>query len=207
MKNYLVFIVFIIFCLPVFAQTGKGNFALSGKTDLSFLFSKTTIGTDSIETGKIKSNQYGFTLGAGYFIADNFSAGISGTWSYNYTETETLSGQTFRTANIIQSYTILPQVAYYFAVSGKLKPVLAAGVGYAWVEERDSRIMENNNKLYSFSGVSYVGSAGASYFINKSISIDLGLQYSHNRLKDKLQPNVMHKENIIAAKLGVSVFL
>ncbi len=205
-KNYITALLLLFFCSAAFAQTEKGTFVLSGKTDLNFLFSKTTIGTDSIETGKLKSNQYGFTAGVGYFIANNFSLGIYGTWLYNYSESETLDNPSFRYKNIVQSYTLLPQFSYYFHVEGKLKPLVGGGIGYAWVEERDSRIIDNNNRLYSLRGPSFVGVAGISYFINKSISFDLGLQYSYNKLKDKVQPEIVHKENVFAARLGISAF-
>ena len=41
---------------------------------------------------------------------------------------------------------ILTQLQYYFPLEGKLKPFVAIGAGYSWLQERDSRVTENNNK-------------------------------------------------------------
>ena len=60
--------------------------------------------------------------------------------------------------------------------------------------------------MYSIAGTSFNGAAGLSYFINQSVTFDLGVQYSHNRLKDKMNKNEIQKQNIVAGTLGVSVF-
>lgn len=204
-KSFLFSIFFFLLCSSSFAQTQKGNFVLSGKTGLNFLFSKITTGTDSVQTGKSKSNEYDFTAGAAYFIANNVSVGISGTYSYNYSKIESGYINT-GTQNITRSFTIIPQVQYYFPVYGKLKPSAAMGAGYAWLQQRDSRVTENNNKVYELSGASFYGGLGVSYFITQSVSFDLGFQYSYTKLKDKLGSEQFQKQNQLAGTMGVSVF-
>ena len=81
-------ICLFLFFSSSFAQTQKGSFVLSGKTGLNFLFSKATTGTDSVSTGKSISNDYDFALGAGYFVAQDVSIAVSGTYSYNYSKVE-----------------------------------------------------------------------------------------------------------------------
>lgn len=206
MKNYIPTILFLFLCSPAFAQTQKGNFILSGKTDLNFLFSNITTGTDSVQTGKTTSNQFGFSTGAGYFIANNLATGISGTYSYSYSKIGASNYQVSNTQNITQSLTVLPQLQYYFAVEGKLKPFAAIGAGYMWLQERDSRVTDNYNKVYNLSGPAFTGGVGVSYFISNSVAFDLGLQYSYNRLKDELINNQIMKEKQFAANLGISVF-
>lgn len=204
--KHLTTIVFCFFISSVtFAQTQKGNFVLSGKTGLNFLFSKVTSGTDSIQTGKSNSNEYDFTAGAAYFVANNVSVGVSGTYSYNYSKIEQ-GYLTSGTQNITQSITIVPQVQYYFPVYGKLKPSAALGAGYAWLQQRDSRVTENYNKVYELSGASFYGGLGVSYFITESVSFDLGFQYSYMKLKDKLGSEQFQKQNQLAGTMGVSVF-
>lgn len=205
-KNYIPILLLISFCSSSFAQTKKGNFVLSGKTDLNFLFSNTAIVKDSIKIGSVKGNQYGLTGGLGYFLADNFSVGISGTYFYKYSKIESGTIQPFITENITQGFSILPQLNYYFPMEGKLKPSVGIGAGYLWVQERDSRISDNNNTVYSLSGTSFTGGAGLSYFISRSVAFDLGAQFSHNRLKNKIKEGVIQKENVVAGRLGVSVF-
>lgn len=198
-----------IFLLSVssssFAQTQKGSFVLSGKTGLNFLFSNVSTGTDSIQTGKSKSNEYDFTLGAGYFVANNVSVGVSAAYSYNYSKIE--QGYLNNgTQSITQSFTIVPQVQYYFPVYGKLKPSAALGAGYTWLRQRDSRVTENYNKVYELSGASFYGGLAVSYFITQSVSFDLGLQYSYTKLKDKLGSEQFQKQNQLAGTMGISVF-
>ena len=207
MKNYLPTLIFLFLCLSSFAQTQKGNFVLSGKTDMNFLFSNITTGTDSVQTGKTKGNQFGLTAGAGYFVANNVALGIFGTYSYSYTRIGSSPDyQVAKTENITQSFTILPQLQYYFPVEGKLKPFAAAGGGYMWLQERDSKVTEHNNEVYSLSGPAFTGGVGISYFIITSVAFDLGFQYSYNRLKDKTRENQIWKEKQFAGRLGVSVF-
>ena len=206
MKNYMPALLFLFLCSSTFAQTEKGNLVLSGKTDLNFLFSNITTGTDSVQTGKTKGNQFGLTAGAGYFVADDLALSIFGTYSYSYSKIGASNYQPSNTQNITQSLTILPQLQYYLPVEGKLKPFAAIGVGYVWLRERDSRVTENYNKVYSLSGPAFTGGIGVSYFITTSVAFDLGFQYSYNRLKDELIDNQIMKEKQFAGRLGVSVF-
>lgn len=205
-KKLFSALLLLFFCSTAFAQTQKGNFVLSGKTGLNFLFSKITTGTDSVQTGKSNSNEYDFTAGAGYFVANNLSVGVSGTYSYNYSKIEQ-GYLDAGTQNITQSFTIVPQVQYYFPVYGKLKPSVALGAGYAWLQQRDSRVTENYNKVYELSGASFYGGVGVSYFITQSVSFDLGFQYSYMKLKDKLGSEQFQKQNQVAGTMGISVFL
>jgi len=205
-KIFSIIVLFLLFSTASYSQTEKGTFALSGKTDLNFLFSNTTIGTDSIKTGSIKNNQFGFTICAGYFVADNFSIALSGVYSYSFTRIEPNVYDPIGSENITTTLAVVPQLSYYFPLQGKLKPSLSVGAGYIWLRERDSNVSGNNNTVYSFAGPSFNGGAGLSYFITESVSFDLGLQYSHNRLKDKMQTNEIQKQNIVAGTFGVSVF-
>lgn len=197
-------LLLILFCSDSLAQTKKGNFALSGKSDLNFLFSNNKFATDSIETGRTKTNQYGFTAGIGYFVADDFMIGLSGSFAYNDTRIE--PNNQFGAENITTTFGIIPQLTYYFPVDGNLRPSVSLGAGYLWVRERDSRILDNNNLLNSFSGLSLNGAAGVSYFINESVSFDLGVQYTRNRLKNKLQTNQVQIQNMMSGNIGLTVF-
>ena len=199
-------LLFLFLCSSAFAQTQKGNFVLSGKTGLNFLFSTGTSGTDSIQAAKTKSNEYDFTVGAAYFIANNVSVGFSGTYSYNYSKVETNNYINNTSQTITEALTIVPQIQYYFPIDGKLKPSAAIGAGYVWLQQRDSRVTENYNKVYSLSGPSFYGGVGASYFITKSVSFDLGFQYSYIKLKDKMGSDQIQKQNQLAGTMGISVF-
>lgn len=203
LKNYAPILLFTLFYTTAFSQTQKGSFVLSGKTDLNFLFANTIMATDSIETGRAKTNQFGLTAAAGYFIADDLSIGISGTFSYNYIKNNISSYSEM----ITWSATVMPQVNYYLPIEGKLRPSVGAGVGYLWLRERDSRVNVNSNTVYYMRGVAYSAGAGLSYFITPNVAFDLNFQYSHSRLRDEWYKNQIQKQNGLAGTLGVSVFL
>ena len=207
-KHLSISVAVLFLSSSVLAQTQKGNFVLLGKTSLNALFSTVTSKTDSVQTGQSKSNEYDFTAGGALFIADDLSFGATATYSYNYSKNQSQDyyQNRVRTQNITKAITLLPQLQYYFPVSGKLRPVVVAGVGYMWLNERDSRVAGNNNQVYSFAGPSFVGGAGASYFITNSISFDLGLQYSYSNLKDKLNSSLAQQAKQFAATMGVSVY-
>ena len=204
-KKVSILISLLFFFAIGHSQIQKGTIVLSGKTDLNFLFSNTEISRDSIATNKMRSNQFGFYLGAGYFVADNLSVALSGAYSYSYSKTEPFNFDPGK-ATITTTLGVIPQIIYYFPLEGKLKPFLSIGAGYLWLRERDSRISNNNNIVYSLTGPSFNGAAGLSYFITQSVAFDLGLQYTHNRLKDKLKINEIQKQNIVAGSFGVTIF-
>jgi outer membrane protein len=205
MKRYLT-ALFLLLCYNfTSAQTEKGTFALSGKTDLHFLFSQDTYGNDSIDIFKGKNNEYGFTLGGGYFIANNFFIGLSAT--YNHLDARSESNQWLPgVEEITSTIGIIPQLSYYFPVEGKLKPSVVGGIGYTWRKVRNSQSQTDNNITYSGSGPSYNGAVGASYFINRSVSFDLVVQYSHNRMQEK-SSEWIQKQNAVAGSIGISVYL
>jgi outer membrane protein len=204
-KACSIVLLFVILSGRGYSQIQKGSFLLSGKTDLNFLFSNTETGTDSITTNETRSSQFGVTVAAGYFVVDNLSVIISGAYSYAYNRTEPF-GYNPGSETITTVLGVIPQLSYYFPLDGKLKPSLSIGVGYLFLRERDSKVTDNNNLVYSLKGPSLNGAAGLSYFITQSVALDLGIQYSHNRLKDKVRIDQIKKQNIVAGILGVTVF-
>ena len=205
-KKISIVISFLLLFSAGYSQTKKGTFVLSGKTDLNFLFSNTTTSRDSISTSKIDDEQFGFNIGFGYFVADNFVIALSGAYSYSYSKIVAANFSPAATENITTTLGLIPQVSYYFPLEGKLRPSLSIGAGFLWLKERNSKVTTNNNTVYSLAGPSFNGGAGLSYFITQSVAFELGLQYTHNRLKDKARTNVIQKQNVVAATLGVSVF-
>ncbi len=206
LKHFSIVIPMLLLSAVSYSQTKKGTFVLSGKTDLNFLFSNSTISRDSIATNKMENNQFGFDAGFGYFVADNFLIALTGAYSYN--DTKILPGTIAPrgSENVTTTLAVIPQLSYYLPSEGKLKPSLSIGAGYLWLRERDSKVIGNNNIVYSLAGPSFNGAAGVSYFITQSVAFDLGLQYAHNRLKDKAKRNEIQKQNVVAGSFGVSIF-
>lgn len=205
LKKISTTVLFLSLFFASYSQTKKATLVLSGKTDLNFLFSNTTISRDSMDIPKSKNNQFGFNLGVGYFVADNFALALSGAYSYTDNKFEPFDFDPGKEA-ITTTLAVVPQMIYYFPSEGKLKPSLNIGAGYLWLKQRASYASSNNNIVYSISGSSFNGAAGVSYFITKSIAFDVGLQYTHNRLRDKMRMNEIQNQNIVAGTLGVTIF-
>ena len=189
------------------SQIKKGSFILSGKSDVNLVLSKTTLSMDSIAIPRMKNTQFGFDLGAGYVVAANLAVAVSGAYSYADTKFEPYNFDPGKEV-ITTTFAVVPQVIYYFFSGEKIKPTLSAGIGYIWMKERASNVSTNNNNIvYSLTGPSINGAIGMSYFITRDISFDLGLQYTHNRLKDKTRTHEIQNQNTIAAILGITIIL
>jgi outer membrane protein len=204
-KKVRISLLFVLLSCVGYSQTQKGTFLLSGKTDMNFLFSNIETSRDSTATKKTKTNRFGGNIGIGYFIADNLSVLLSGTYSYAYKKIEPFYFDP-GSETITTTFGLIPQLSYYFPLDGKLRPSLTIAAGYLFLRERDSKVTNNNNLVYSLKGPSYNGAAAVSYFITQSIAFELGFQYTHNRLKDKLRTNEIQKHNIVAGTFGVTVF-
>lgn len=190
LRNLLPILLMVLFT-AVNAQTEKGRFAVSGGTDLSFLAVKTKVVTDSTNMGEIKTKSFTVNPAAAYFVADNLAVGISGTFTYDRTDRPgSMLGYTHS-----WSAGVLPSITYFFPVEGKLRPSAGVGAGYLWVFDEED-----------LQGLSLNGNAGVSYFVNRNVSFDLGLQYTHNTLKDNQQPGIKYKQNGVGALFGISVF-
>lgn len=76
-KSFIIIVLFVCIGAGSFAQTKKGNFALSGQTNLNFQFSNTSSVRDSSASDRIEDTRYNFTTGFGYFIANNLVIGFN----------------------------------------------------------------------------------------------------------------------------------
>lgn len=206
MKKINAVIFFLFLFVAANSQTQKGAVLISGKTNLSFLSSKSKVVWDSISTGAFKNNQFGFDAGLGLFVADNVAVALTGSYSYSDDREEVFGSSALNTETITTSLAIVPQILYYFPVQGKLKPSVSIGAGYVRLKQRDSKSTANNHEVYSFSGLSLNGAAGVSYFITHSIAFELGLQYTHNKLNNKLNTRNYQEQNAFAATFGITVF-
>ncbi|MGJ7029529.1 outer membrane beta-barrel protein [Niabella hirudinis] len=193
MKKILLSVLLAAALLPARAQTEKGRFAISGNTNLSFLAVNTKTLTDSVKTGEVKARSFNANPSVAYFVANDLAIGVSG--SFQYDRTLTPAGTT---PGYLHSWSagVLPAVTYFIPVSGLVKPTLGIGAGYLWVFDGDADLQ----------GLTLNGKAGVSFFVNKNVSLDLGLQYANNRLKDNRRQQVRYHENGVGALFGASIF-
>lgn len=191
MKTIMIAVIASLYFFTASAQTEKGRFALSGKTDMSLMFEKTTFKVDSVSGGKQSSKAFNANLGAAYFVADNLAIGVSGSFQYKRVDDEAFG--------YLQNYVagVMPSVTYFFPLKGNLKPNISAGAGYLWffTSELDAE------------GLSLNIAPGASYFVNRNISLDLGVQYAHSNLKNNSwNSDITYKQQTLGLLAGLSLY-
>ena len=210
-KFFLTIILVLFFSNSSFSQTQQGKFVLSGGTDVKILFSKLDPQGHDVVDDIVKSNEYRFNAGLGYFIMDHLAINIAASYDYSYSKKQ-LSLGAYPGSNpvyeqsIEKSFGVMPSATYFFPVDGTLKPKISLGAGYMSLIQRNSQSATPDNVIYKYGGISLSGAAGASYFIEKSFSIDLGFQYSRNQLNDKTGANRLLRQNLYGAIAGISVY-
>lgn len=169
-KRFPLLSILMLFYTAIFSQTEKGHIALSGHTDASLLLGKNTVSVDSVRSAGSDLKAFNINLGVAYFLADNFAVGVSGTAYYS-------GVKEFNSDFFIHKYIfgVIPTLTYFVPVNGKLKPNITSGAGYIWVFKDD----------LDAKGLSLNVSPGVSFFANQHISVDLGVQYSYNKLKNE----------------------
>jgi len=172
------------------AQTQKGGWMLSGKTELSFNSAKTKLEVQGNNFGETKTTTVSIAPAASYFVIDNLAVGLG--LAYTSQKIEDSKSNTFA---------ILPQATYFFPVSGEVKPFIEAGIGFA---TNKTTMMGEDVK---FNGLAYGFGAGVAYFINPSVAFNLGVNYSAANLKYKENGDVKNNTNNIGVGIGISVFL
>lgn len=238
----LLFTVALVTSLFLNAQTEKGKFVFSGSTGLGFTSLTTHQEYKGEESGDVKNRQFSFQPTLGYFVSNGLYIGIAadftteteeGSYYEEYYYGDGYNSYTSSYEDKVNTTVIMPVIGYYFPVKGKFKPFAQFGIGlasaksngeytstYSYYNEFYGNVteQESNFSELKFSGLAIEGTLGASYFINKSLSVDLGLSYTSLNLKLKSSKNTEYDEipskndlkqktNGLGVQLGFSVYL
>ena len=192
MNRIMMMAVASICFLTASAQTEKGTFALSGKTDMSLMFAKTSLVVDSAAGEKQTSRAFNADAGFAYFVANNLAVGITGSFKYTRTDSDNPIGY-------VHNYTagVIPAITYLFPLNGNLKPTISAGAGYMWIFASG----------LNAEGLTLNVAPGISYFANRNVSLDLGVQYSYNHLTNTYGlSEYTYKQQALGFLAGLSIF-
>jgi outer membrane protein len=198
MKKVVLLTLTLLLSHVITAQTEKGKLLLSGATGLQFLSTNLEVEYDGQSQGDFDQSSFSFTPGIGYFVIDNLAVGLSANFE---TLTQEDLGDTY-TAN---STTILPTLLYYFPLESKLRPYAQLAAGFTSAKEKET--IDSFSVESKLNGTSLVFGGGASYFINKTISLDFGLAYGITTLKDSDDSDLVQKQKTFGASVGFSIFL
>ena len=173
-KIQLLFYLSLFLATPIIAQTEKGNLMIGSQTNLAYSSTHSKLETEfgTNDYGKLRNVQLGLQFG--YFVFNNFLAGIE----IPFTFSKEITGvQFFNTTTIA----FVPFLSCYFG-NGKIKPYLMAGAGPGWGKDRYHLSSDTDlkvpNKIFT-----YELGGGLGIFLNEHFSIDLGLGYLYTHSK------------------------
>lgn len=168
LKNILVFISAILLITNANAQPEKGNFLVSGKTDLSLSF---------LSLNSEKKNEY-YHLGGnstnieanpgiGYLITNGLAIGLQLNSKFSKSSNDTFWETT---------YILLPFARHYFG-KDNIKPFIQVAYGPGHIKTGSSG--NNNVKLTSFES-----DAGLAVFIHRNIALEILIGYGITKMKE-----------------------
>lgn len=203
-KIFIIIISFLFIYKLSYSQIQQGNFAVSGGTNINLLFSNLDPRMEDGSDNKITSQDYSFNGRFGYFVIDDLAININASYQYSYYKKQLY--QNSHEEDIQTTIGLIPSLTYFLPVEGNLKPNISLGAGYMALKERNNQVPTPDNVAYRYGGLSLNAGAGISLFLNRNISFDLDLQYSRNKLKDKIGNGSPQLQNIFGVMAGVSVY-
>jgi len=201
----LTFFLGSCFIISINGQTEKGRVLLGGQTNLTFLSKSSSWKTDDGSGEYYRTRYLEITPQIGYFLSNNLLAGILVPLSYK---------KEFEDYYSLKSSSIdfVPLLQLYFSKS-KVKPYIygALGTGFGKIINDDPDF-PSPVKYNTISFIWDVG-AGAAFFLNNNVSIDLGFGYAYNsdNIKSKspivFDPERKDIDKGFLTEIGVYVYL
>lgn len=176
------------------AQTEKGNWYFGGDTSLGFASTNAQAESDGKTVGdKYTVSKLSFKPSANYFVIDNLSVGL-GILFESTTEKDGSDSDTTSTT------AILPTGTYFFKTESSVVPYVGVGAGLMSVSSGD----QDEDK---YSGFAFGANGGLAYFVNNSVSVNLGLTYLNSSLKNKKESKNVIKSGAFGVSVGFGIFL
>jgi len=161
-------------------QTNKGNIFLAGSSNLGSYFGKAKYKTTDTKEDLSKYSSINLDARAGYFVIDNLVAGLF--LDLEYYRNKRIQYDVIYSQS---SFTIGPFARYYFLDLEKFKPFGHAQVGLGSSCNKTSYSgNESKDKAFYFS---YLLGAGADFFLNERVALDLLMGYEHEMYRYKYQ--------------------
>lgn len=176
------------------AQTEKGNWYFGGDTSLGFASTNSQAESDGKTVGdKLTVSKLSFKPSANYFVIDNLSVGL-GILFESTTEKDGSDSDTVSTT------AILPGVKYFFNSGNSFVPYVGVGAGLISVSAGDY-----DEEKYS--GFAFGANGGFAYFVNESVSLNVGLTYLNSNMKNKKESSYVVKSGAFGVIVGFGIFL
>jgi outer membrane protein len=182
MKNLLktsILVVLIALSIETFGQTDQGKFLLGGASDMTTVFGKNKYKDNNSSNDSYSYLNFNFSPQIGFFVIDNLAVGASLPISFNSMEESNDDPDKYK----YFSAGFAPFVRYYIG-SGKIKPFGYTGIGFGSTKNtHDSSLGNTTTTKYGY--FSFELGAGAAFFINDNVALDLGLGFDSYATKAK----------------------
>ena len=189
MKKFL-FIVAVALTSVGYAQTDKGDWMVGSDLALSYESAKTTTKYDGDKRGDTTISTFKVTPNLNYFIVDNLALGLG--LSYSNRKIKGQDGSK-------DSFTVVPNVHYYFPLDTNLKPFIGAGVGY-------KIRYDGKEDVDKWNGLTVGGKLGIAYFVNNGAALTGYVGYDFDNLKNKKDDKLKLQTGTLGVGIGVALF-
>ncbi len=197
---FLSAVIFIAFSYTGYGQTEKGKFFMAGGSAFSFSSGTSESNDNQGNSGSNDLLSITLTPQVGYFLANNFVAGIQIPYSYTKSENQAASFST-------SSFLIGPFLRYYFSTSVPiLKPYLNTAVSFGNTKDKTEIPFllvddESTSRLTSIQ----LG-AGLAIFLSENVSIDFILEYNYASDRPEEDTEIELTTDSFRAGIGIGVF-
>lgn len=209
MKKLITLMIFVIIATATQAQFKKGTYLVSGSSQLSFTSNEVKMEGEK-ESGKLKTSS--ITASAGYLYKNNLAFGgalamASITADIGGVSTKVpTAGKGGESEDSKMSINSLHAYARYYFLGGKrarikkFLPYVQGIIGYSMAKM-------GSDDSGKFSGLSYGGVVGASYFLNKNVGIEAGANYTMVKMKNSKHSNQKFDLSTLNLMVGLVVTL
>jgi len=175
-KAILLVLICSLLALSTKSQTTeKGRFLIGGESNLNFSSMTYEMEYDGESEELGKTTTLSFSPHVGYFVIDNLAIGAYFPVGYSKEKDEDKSETTMETIGFS------PFIKLYLG-KGMAKPYLRGSLGFGKSKVRYYDPEYDESEKMSAKTTTYELGTGVGIFINKTISIDLGLNYTHTKL-------------------------
>ena len=201
MKTTIHLLTFITLCcisLNAFAQTEKGKYFFGASTRLNTGIIEHSRVQDNVTTLSERITQFSLIPHAGYFIKDNLALGLEVSLSFSKTEDYDYDIRQ-RESTIAFS----PFARYYFG-DKKVRPFVYASGGIGSHKDKFHSTITDYKRNSTYTLFFYRLGAGAGFFINDTVSIELELGYGRLSSKENDFGTI---QNAFGLSGGFSIYL
>lgn len=194
----------VALCGLVNAQMTKGNWVVSGSTNIAFSNASSKIKFDGNSVDGPKINTFMVTPSVGYFVTDNIAVGMD----LSFISVTQKDNDGDKSTN--NTVSVMPTGTYYFKGATNVVPYAGAGVGYASVTNKYTS--GNSDVKLTSDGLAWKAKGGIVYLLTPSIGLDFGLSYHAFSTKQDIDygvgsMKVTENTNTFGVNAGISVFL